>query len=176
MEVKINLEFLKAQNLSPNQFTALYLIHINRSEEFPLNKTIEQLKELGWLKYDGSLNPDKIGSKFFAQQNEPLSEWIKSWLNLWPKNVLPHGYRVSGNTLECKRRMSRFLKDFPEYDKELIFKATMNYLTRQEANGWVYTKKNSKFIFDSETSTLEQECEAILNNSDSNVKSNTVDF
>ena len=119
----------------------------------------------------------KVNYSTEIRKNKKLfNEWLAEWLALWPTHMLSGGYRVSGNTMECKKRMGRFLRNFPSFDKELIMQATKNYLENQEQQGWAYTKKNSKFIFDSETSVLEQECNALLSGEDTAPQSNTFDL
>jgi len=175
MNVVIDIEKLIKYKINANEYIALYLKFINLEiKELNLSNIYDSLITKGFINSSGGLNvPPGL---FKDITSESINSWIKEWLSLWPTMLLPNGYRVSGNSLECKKRMVRFQKIFPQYDKDIIIQATTNYLTRQEHYNWQYTKKNSKFIFDSETSTLEQECEAILNGENNVTSTNTIDF
>ena len=168
----INLEKLVEQDLTPNEYVALRLIETGRNNH-PLvtSETIITLKERKLI--DENVKTSENRKKV----REKLDKWLLNWLSLWPTQILPGRYRVSGNSMECKKRMGRFMRNFPQYTPEIIMEATRIYLKNQENNGWAYTKKNAKFIYDSETSTLEQECEAYVNG-DSSITSenNSVDF
>lgn len=92
-------------------------------------------------------------------------EWMARWISKWPPpSVTGLDYSISGNTAACVRNMKRFLKDFNqvfgvdmtlEEQMEIIDRATDEYLEKQEYDDWQYTKKNAKFIMDSNGSVLE---------------------
>lgn len=167
MEIEINVKFLIDNELSANQYLYLYCLNekIN-NDYFKYITSLLSLDEYSDLLNKRFINLNGLevrGINLF--NNNSVNEWIEEWLNLWPTEVL-HGYRVSGNTLQVYKKMKIFCKKFPNFDKDLILKATTNYLKRKRNEGWGFTKKNSKFIFDTEGSTLEQECIALLNGVD----------
>lgn len=99
-----------------------------------------------------------------------VESWIDEWLALFPKDLKSKGillYSVSGNRQACIQRMNKFVATY-KYDKELIILATRLYLQEQRAQSWQFTKKNSKFIYDSEGSVLEEYCERVKNMSGEN--------
>lgn len=95
---------------------------------------------------------------------EYIREWVKQWPS--PSFVRKDGgflnYSISGNLPECRKRMAKFLKFWDEYvtssqdPYDLISQATEKYLEQQRANNWEFTKKNFKFILDSDGSVLSQ--------------------
>jgi hypothetical protein len=113
------------------------------------------------MNYKGEINLTDKGNSLI----EDDSNWINKWIELWPTNLSKIiGYSVSGNTMACKTRMNKFIRDFPQYSIEDIFNATKKYLKEQELKGWIYTKKNSKFIYDKDGSFLETYCNSVINN------------
>lgn len=103
----------------------------------------------------------------FNEKLEP--DWVKEWIKLWPApKDTGLDYSVSGAFPDCRKRFTQFLKqwnervgdccdDPPLEDKlDLIESATKAYLKFKEDQGWAYTKKNFKFIIDSNGSELEQ--------------------
>jgi hypothetical protein len=113
------------------------------------------------INYKGDITVTSKGRSLISED----SSWISEWIALWPTNLSRIiGYSVSGNTEACKIRMNKFISSFPEYNKEIIMKATNKYLKEQELKGWAFTKKNVKFISDREGSMLEAYCKDIINN------------
>jgi len=100
-------------------------------------------------------------------------EWIQRWISKWPSpSITGLTYSVSGNTAACIRNMKRFIRDFNgtfnlQYELEEIEKvideATDLYLEEKEYDGWEFTKKNAKFILDSNGSVLETYIRQVLN-------------
>lgn len=163
MKIEIDLDFLKSKNLSPSEYVVAYLIFQNLNET--RNPTIEQsLEKKGFLVEGKIIN-------LFVDTNCKL--WIDEWLKLWPTGLY-NGYRVSGNRAQVINRMNKFLKDNPEYNKDIIFKATQNYLNEKRKTNYSYVKKNSKFISDSDGSVLEAECYAVLNGKSTDALDNKV--
>jgi hypothetical protein len=172
MEIEINLKLLKENNITPNQYVFLYL----KNEKLYNDYIQLNLDEFSHLLQERFITLDELtdkGKNLFSKNT--VNDWIKEWLNLWPKEIL-HGYRVSGNSLQVIKKMKTFCKEFPEYNKDIIFKATNNYLQRKKNENWEFTKKNSKFIFDIDGSTLEQECIAIVENIDKSQQSNVINL
>ncbi len=172
MKIILNTEFLKKKDLSPNEFVSLYMIFHSIKYDHD-DWSIKSLQTKDWIDVDRRIIDQNMTENFFNQPAN-LKEWMISWIKMWPSFMMPGGYRVSGNTLSCIKKMDKFIKEFPEYPQDIIIKATENYLKKQEQMGWKYTKKNAKFILDSDGSVLEQECQDILDGNDYSVKSNVV--
>jgi len=142
---------------------------------------VDLLKKLGYLKilenrgFIENENNPKLTQKALDYLGE-TNLWIDDWIKLWPTGLDKKiGYSVSGNTESCKLRMNRFITK-NEYDKETILKATKLYLRMQELNNWEYTKKNYKFIYDKESSILEDYCEKVINGDDIETVDERFDF
>lgn len=161
MIIQIDLDNLETLNLSPTEYVLLYLIEHNMIENYPYMSDIvfKKLIEKGWL--------DESKKMIKTLGNKPK---IEEWIELWPTFLTPQGYRVSGHYEDCKVRMKKFMQKYG-YSWEIIMKATKNYLERQEKNKWNHTKKNMKFIYDTDGSVLAEECEVVLHGESTN-KSN----
>ena len=122
---------------------------------------------------DNNILASKSTSSTLSQPAH-IGKWFMKWMKLWPSHVMPGRYRISGNTMSCGNKMTKFVKTFPQYTPEIIMEATKNYLSKQEEGNWHYTKKNAKFIFDADGSVLEQECENILNGDSYVRKTNSI--
>lgn len=164
MKIEIDLEILKNLNLSPSEYVVLYLID-KGINDFQNELIINSLIKKGYLNENKNLIQNLFNSN-------SCKHWIDEWLSLWPSFILPGNYRVSGNRNEVINRMNKFIKENPNFNKDIIIKATENYLNRQRNQGWAYTKKNSKFIKDTDGSILEGECLAIIENNESFIQNN----
>jgi hypothetical protein len=78
---------------------------------------------------------------------QDVSQWIESWINLFPSGKFQGRY-LRTNKTECADRMRWFLKNYG-FDKDTIFRATKVYLETQEQSqtGHTYTRNTSYFIF-----------------------------
>lgn len=169
-KLTINLQELKEYDLTPNQYFLLKCIKAHNLDYifWDYSADYEILQTKGYIPFDKSkqvVNSDKFN----------FPNFINEWMSLWPTFELPGGYRVSGNTMEVKKRMKTFFKNHPEYTPEQILSATNNYLSSKKIQNWAYTKKNSKFIYDADGSMLEQECQALVSGN-SAVRDNTVNL
>lgn len=162
MKIEIDTDVLKEKGLSPSEYVILYLISQGITD-FQNETLINSLINKGYL---------VDGKSTLSFNNSNCKNWIKDWLLLWPTGIF-NGYRVSGNSAEVTNRMSKFIKEHPEYDKDIIFKATENYLSEKKKNNYQFIKKNSKFIKDADGSALEAECEAVFKGEESSLKDNT---
>jgi hypothetical protein len=94
---------------------------------------------------------------------EEIKLFVTEWLNLFPPDVRWNNVLIKSKVDECVNKMQKFLKTYPQYNKELIFAATKNYLSLQESKAWEYTRQ-AKYFIDKQGhgSLLEQYCEAEL--------------
>lgn len=99
--------------------------------------------------------------KSFKKSDNPAI-WIDYWLELWPENIRNNG----GKTLKSDRnqtltRMLKFIKN-TKFSKEIIFKATENYLKAKARDGYQYSRAAIYFIEKrGEESELLNECKKI---------------
>lgn len=168
--INVNLQELKEYNLTPNQYVLLKCIKSNSLNliTWDYSKDYEILQTNGYISFNNT-------KQLASNKNFDFNVFIIEWMKLWPTFELPGGYRVSGNSLEVKKRMKKFFINHPEYNDDIILKATSNYLNNKKLHNWAYTKKNSKFIYDVDGSMLEQECQAIVSGEEK-ARSNIIDM
>ncbi len=95
-------------------------------------------------------------------QNNVIS-WIDEWVTLYPKDIEFNGRLLRSTVKDCVNKMQKFVKDNPNYTKDVIFAATKRYLAEQESRNWAYTKQSTYFISKlGEPSVLANYCEKIL--------------
>lgn len=89
-----------------------------------------------------------------------LKVWIEEWCNLWPKGVKSGGYYIRSNSQDCLKKMIKFIK-LRKYSKEVIMKATKNYIDRKARENYAYMMKAEYFIEKDGMSPLATEIENI---------------
>ncbi|NPV12625.1 MAG: hypothetical protein HPY57_12635 [Ignavibacteria bacterium] len=151
--------------------------HYNRAKYINLVMDLESLnlvKIIGDL-YDDDLNPllssilvRAEGLKIFQDQLEAtkIEELAKELRDLFPSGIKSGGYYVKGNLKDIKYKLVKFIKKYPKYDKDIIIKATKNYIDRKRAENWNMIKTIENFILKDNTSVLASECENLLENGD----------
>lgn len=151
MTINVNIVKLREMGVTPNEYITLHLINTNNKElDFWADAQLyDSLKSKGLIKN-------------FKNKSNNLLWVIEEWLPLWPTEITPQGYRVSGNSITCLNKMENFCLHNPQYTKDIILEATANYLNRKASSKYNYTKKNHKFIYDKDTSDLKLECEIVL--------------
>lgn len=78
--------------------------------------------------------------------SDNVEDWIGEWINLFPSGVVTGGKLVKSDKKSCLIKMRKFLKDYPEYDRDTIFKATSEYLQQFENNAELKMKCAVYFI------------------------------
>lgn len=185
MVIVIDMSALNESHLSLNGFFICHCIYSNRKDalmsfieshdKFNMQE-IEDLEKDGWIKIINksekiTFENLQIEEKFriFVEkktQSVDLLKWIDEWFDLFPKGVKSGGYYVRSDLNGCKRKMKKFISTHSEYTKDIIMKATQNYIIRCEHNGYQYMKLAPYFIEKDGVSMLSGECEAIITNID----------
>jgi hypothetical protein len=101
--------------------------------------------------------------RYFPKKGVPpeLSDGDKfmSLVNTY-RNMFPPRYK--GDRIGVNHKMKEFLKDYPEYGREVILKATELYLSRMKRSGYTYLRKAHYFIRKDKVSDLADYCEQVL--------------
>ena len=155
LELNINIKKYIASKLSLSEFILLQCIYNKDYDEAKLIQGIEKinLKKLEdelWIKISGLLMEEifprqKMLDIFQSKDEQEISIWIESWLELFPKGVKSGGYYVRGNKEDCLKKMIKFLK-IRKYTKQQIFQATQNYIDRKAKENYSYMMKAEYFI------------------------------
>jgi hypothetical protein len=186
IQVLLSLKKLIDLNMSANDYTIVYLMGVN--EVWKLSKYMEaanldittvaaSLIERGYIKKTDETSEslkfsnlevtnvlkDLLNGK---EKDENVENWITDWYELWPTGIKSGGYYLKTDKKGSLRKMKNFLVNNPEYTRDLIMKATQNYLLEQSIKGYSYTKLAPYFIIKDGISVLAGECEVLENNLD----------
>lgn len=169
-----------------NKWERAYLREYYTETDVNYEEVIISLINEGFLKFtegkDGSISVSDVETtdKFinlalnhFNEKGEKVEDWFDEWYDLWPKGVKSGGYYLRTDKRGSLRKMKEFVIDYPFYTKEIIIKATKNYLADQQILGFSHTKLAPYFIYKEDMSILAGECENI---SDSDVDKNQIDY
>lgn len=157
----LDLNFLKEQNISPEEFVALIylnnnggttkeiLISLQDKQFVKLIDTEVILREKSKLLLDflsiennySNYKEKKIIKKSNRVINEGFNEFIEEYRNLWK------GLKVGsmGSPTACKEKMERWMKENPNYSKEDILKAAKIYIN--SLNNYQYLQAAHYFIY-----------------------------
>ncbi len=158
--------------------------YINNIEPFTMEDFFT-LERMGYIKFkerdaeqvylDNIIKTDKLKELFKEYIAEPrgspktsVGEWIDDWYNLFPAKVRSGGYPVKCDKRACLKKLIKFCKDHPEYDKEIIFNATKFYINSAKNKDYQYMKLAPYFIEKDGISMLSGECENIVNRMNNN--------
>ena len=173
-------QFMIDKGLSPNQYYLLCCI-FDSCDCFKINSLLETryLIGNGWLDENQQLTKKAIeliteGDKLFATAKKltpvklmgvDFKTNILKYQNMFPKGILPSGKSARSSPANLEKSFIWFFKTY-RYDWNLIFKATANYLTKQQKDNWKFCRTSQYFIRKDDSSDLADLCEFLKNNSD----------
>lgn len=183
MKLEIDILQLNKYGLTITGYLICYCLYSNRKDilldyikthdKFDIEeiKTLEEQEWIRLIKKDEKITFEnlQIQEKFsIFVENKTIEEkdWISDWFNIFPQRIKSGGYYVKSDINGCRKKMKKFMSIYPEYDKDIIMKATTNYVKHCEYKGYQYMKIAPYFIEKDGISMLAGECEAIINNSD----------
>lgn len=125
----------------------------------------------GVLLLKDCLNIDKVNLQLIKGSE---LNWIDEYYNIFPKGVRTSGYFVKGDKKSCEKKLIKFLKENPAYNKEIIIAATTRYVSDMKNRGYSYMQTAAYFIEKNGNSALAGYCENELTktNKDGKVLSN----
>ena len=159
----LDLNFLKEQDISPEEF--LVLIGLNNNLDIEHSKSwFTSLEQKGFIKRNlsevilrekskllldflsiesnySNYKEKKIIKKSNRVINEGFDEFIEEYRNLWK------GLKVGsmGSPMACKEKMLRWMGENPNYTKEDILKAAKIYIN--SLNNYQYLQAAHYFIY-----------------------------
>jgi len=137
--------------------------YVENKGEFDM-EVLEDLYKKGLVKYEKDKgvimsSTIKVSKSKFNFYSEDVDEWISDWYDLFPKGVKSGGYFVRTGMRSCKKKMQQFMKDNPQYDKDVIMKATKNYIEEMTQKNYSHMKLAPFFINKEGVSMLQGYCE-----------------
>lgn len=109
------------------------------------------------------------------KEEDGVERWIDEWYDIFPKGVKSGGYyTVRCDKQGCIKKLKNFIKNNPEFGKNVILQATKNYVNEAALQGYAYMKTAPYFVEKSGVSLLAGFCENVLNKTEE-VRSNIED-
>ena len=188
MNFEINVEKLVTSNITIEQyFFCQFIYHNNQSlfddylrlhGKFYTRDTLDDLvskefielrdQELGYR-----FSNIKVSNKFIdyfdsfpiiqKAESEDLENWFDSWYELFPKGVKNGNYLIRSGKAGCIKKLKKFIKEYPEYTKDIVMRATEEYVAHCRVNRWAYMQLAQYFIEKEGMSNLASRCEDVLN-------------
>lgn len=186
MKFELDVEKLIDEGVSINQYLLCQFIY--QQESKLLNYYIEQFdKFVTKVDFDALVSKELIGmhneksgyvftntfvtkkfiDKFIDKpkksklEEEGAEDWIDDWYNLFPKGVKSGGYLVRSDKQGCLNKMKKFIKKYPEFKKDIILKATSDYVDYYRMNNWKFMTLAHYLISKNDVSILASQCENI---------------
>ena len=175
----LDLNFLKEQNISPEEF--LVLIGLNNNLNIEHSKSrFTSLEQKGFIKKNlsevilrekskllldflsiesnySNYKEKKIIKKSNRVINEGFDEFIEEYRKLW-KGLKPGSM---GSENACKEKMERWMKENPNYSKEDILKAAKIYIN--SLNNYQYLQAAHYFIYKKDGKEEDSRLSAFIN-------------
>lgn len=104
---------------------------------------------------------EEIKIKKATKSNNDEISWFEEWYSLWPRGIKSGGYPVKGDRKGCLKKLIKFTNEYPEFGKEIITKATKDYIDSCRLKRYDYMKLAHFFIYKDGMSSLASYCELI---------------
>lgn len=92
------------------------------------------------------------------------TSWFDEWYELWPKGIKSGGYLVRSDPKNCKVKMIKFRKSYPEFTPEIIIEGTQSYLSSLKKKDYAFIQIAHYFINKDNNSTLYSYCAEVVDN------------
>jgi len=130
---------------------------------------MKQLVNRGFIHNETELNFTNQALQKIKQapkKQDNVLEWINDYREIFPKGIRSGGMPVRGDKQSCLKKMRKFIIEYPEYETDLIIKATKNYVENKARSQYAFIQTAHYFIYKNNMSTLASECENILENNE----------
>ena len=174
--------YLARKKITPNEYAALFNIHNKATINKGLEVNYDYLRMLGFIiKEDGKWIITKAGTgvinqvdSYFAEplnikvakrlDTESINTLTEALLKLYPVKTLDEKKRrLRDNKIDVSFKLRKFFTKYSEYDFELVFDATVEYLEEGEEQNYTWTKSISNYISKDNISELAKWCEILYN-------------
>jgi hypothetical protein len=184
--ISVNIDYLLEKELSPNQYIYSLLLLLDRKEEllalFKIDNEKKVKHDLYKLYTKHIIENDFENLEEFTLETlealiltkeaknlitttstyKDINEFMDIWYNIFPKGIYSGGYLVRSGKAGCTIKMVKFIKNNPEFSKELIIRATKLYVSQCASKGYTYMQLAEHFIYKNNKSTLASLCESLM--------------
>lgn len=187
MIVEVDIEKLIKTGLDINQYLFCQFIYQQSSLElekyiklfgqFYDRASVEFIRSLGYLdlkdedkgyRFSNMFVTESFVNEFIEKpiplklKNNKVESWIDEWFELWPRGIKSGAYLVRSDKHGCFKKMEKFCKINPTYSKDIILKATKDYIDYCRMHNYKFMQLAHYFISKHDNSNLAAQCEAIL--------------
>ena len=113
--------------------------------------------------------PKKKVSKKKEEEKDEFDKFFDSYMDLYPRGIVSGNGVVRTSPKVCGEKLRVFIKEYPQYSKEVILKATKNYVDRCKEQGYKYMSHSTYFISKDGVSKLAGECELVVSGVKNNI-------
>jgi hypothetical protein len=177
-------DFLREKNLSNDEFFLLYRKLNGETKGFAyFSSTSEKLEEKKLIKitnyapleYELRATGRKLFDELDEFMNKASIEESKDWIQDF--RLLFKGKKMGsmGDVNECRKKLTEFLAKYPEYNQEIIIKATKKYIDTEAREHYKFLQQADYFILKNGKSRLLAFCEEV-NMGEEKVVTNVIDF
>ena len=166
MNINIDLERLKKEQLTPDEYCILHCTYkgVDYREYFnTVEDTCAYLAEKGYMRenpeIEGMYNLTGTGLALFEKPDDFI-QFVEQYRNLFPKGVKSgNGTPIRGDKNGVIKKLTWFLMTYPEFSKRTILEATKLYVDQMKRNGYAYMTQADYLIQKSNGSKLAALCE-----------------
>lgn len=202
MIVSIDIEKLIKCGLDINQYLFCSFIYqqsqpdldnyIGLFGEFFDEESLIFIRSLGYLDLKKESDRYRFGNMFVTELfvedfieksvpskliSEKIEDWFDDWFDIFPKGIKSGGYLVRSDKQGCLSKMSKFIKKYPEYNKDVIIRATKDYVNYMRMKQFAYMQLAHYFIEKNGSSNLASGCEDVKDRLEtSEITDLTVDY
>jgi hypothetical protein len=165
MNVNIDLERLKSEGLTPDEYCILYCLYrrVDPAEFMSVTNVYDNLVALKYIRenpdVEGVYNLTGTGLKLFEKPDD-FMQFVDEYRNLFPKGVKSgNGTPIRGDKNGIIKKLTWFLMTYPEFSKRTILEATRLYVEQMRMNNYMYMTQADYFIQKAGGSKLASLCE-----------------
>jgi hypothetical protein len=182
MKILIDTDLLVSKGISVEEYVFAYLINSKGKGKFQLSRydkafpisepVILSIEDKGLVRFTTAGKRQEVKNMFamspspesfsLLTEEDTLSEWIKEWVDLWPKRIRTAGYLVRPTLVDAERKLRTFRTLYPSYGKDIIMTATEAYIQRKAMTGYTFMTLGKYFVMKDGESILASECDAAL--------------
>lgn len=188
MIVEIDIDKLVKTGIDINQYLFCQFIYQQSNPEleqylkvfgqFYSRDSIDLIRSLGYLDFKKEELGYRLGNMYVTESfinefvekpipsklknDDRIDVWIDEWFDLWPRGIKSGAYLVRGDRAGCLSKMLKFCKKNKEFSKDIIMKATKDYIDYCRLHNYKFMQCAHYFILKNDNSNLAAQCEAIL--------------
>lgn len=172
MNINLDLTKLEQLGITPDEYTYLFLLYSEKGVGFQLMVDLFKLESLSYIRVsEGVVNLKAKGLELF-ELTDDFTIFVAEYRDLFPKGIKSgNGTPVKGNKQDVFTKMTKFVKNHPEFSKLTILNATKNYIDSFKRKGdYKFLTQADNLIYKDNLSKLASLCEEYDDNTSNAIK------